>query len=392
VLVAGAVGPLGIRIEPYGPTARHEARALFGEQIRALRAGGADCVILETFGDLLEIEQAILAARDVDPAMPVVAQMTVGVDLRTPYGATPADVARALDAWGADVIGLNCSVGPQTILEAVEQMAPVTSRKLSAMPNAGMPREVGGRRMYMASAEYFATYARHLVQGGAKVVGGCCGTTPAHVRAMRQALRVELAMGRSEAGTRAGAAGASNGGPVERRSAPGPRPPWSPRRSRRGRGWGQARRGHVRHVGRDRAAARDRHRQARARRRHAAPRRRGRHQRSGRAAGAEPDGGDRHGARHRAAGGDRGRHALRLPRPQPARDAERPARRRGAGPAQPARHHRRPAEDGAVPGRHGGVRRRRDRAHEPRGQPERGLDPGGNSDRRADALRGRRRA
>jgi homocysteine S-methyltransferase len=222
VLVAGAVGPLGVRIEPYGPTGRDEARALFREQIQALRDGGADLVILETFADLLEVEQAIRAARDVDPAMPVVAQMTVGVDLRTPYGATPADVARALDAWGADVIGLNCSVGPQTILEAVEQMAPVTSRKLSAMPNAGMPREVGGRRMYMASAEYFATYARHLVQGGAKVVGGCCGTTPAHVRAMRQALRVELAMGRSEAGTRAGAAAASNGGPVERRSAPRP--------------------------------------------------------------------------------------------------------------------------------------------------------------------------
>jgi homocysteine S-methyltransferase len=220
VLVAGAVGPLGVRIEPYGPTGRDEARALFREQIQALRDGGADVVMLETFGDLLEIEQAIRAARDVDPGMPVIAQMTVGVDLRTPYGATPADVARALDAWGADVIGLNCSVGPQTILEAVEQMAPVTARKLSAMPNAGMPREVGGRRMYMASAEYFATYARHLVQGGAKVVGGCCGTTPAHVRAMRQALRVELAMGRSEAGTRQAGGGAA--GPVERRSAPRP--------------------------------------------------------------------------------------------------------------------------------------------------------------------------
>jgi homocysteine S-methyltransferase len=202
VLVAGAVGPLGVRIEPYGPTSRDEARALFREQIQALRDGGADCVILETFGDLHEIEQAIRAARDVDPEMPVIAQMTVGDDLRTPYGATPGDVARALDGWGADVIGLNCSVGPQTILEAVEQMAQATARKLSAMPNAGMPRDVGGRRMYMASAEYFATYARHLVQGGAKVVGGCCGTTPAHVRAMRQALRVERAMGRSEAGSR----------------------------------------------------------------------------------------------------------------------------------------------------------------------------------------------
>lgn len=194
VLVAGAVGPLGVRIEPYGPTGRHEARALFREQIAALVAGGADCVILETFGDLVEIEQAILAVRDVDPAVPVIAQMTVGTDLRTPYGATPADIARALDGWGADVIGLNCSVGPQSMLDAIEQMAAVTRRKLAAMPNAGLPRDVGGRFMYMASAEYLATYARRLVQGGAKVVGGCCGTTPEHVRAMSQALRVERAM------------------------------------------------------------------------------------------------------------------------------------------------------------------------------------------------------
>ena len=198
VLVAGAVGPLGVRIEPYGPTGRDDARAMFREQVAALVEGGADCVVLETFGDLLEIEQAIAACRDVDATLPVIAMMTIGADLRTPYGASPADVARALDAWGAEVIGVNCSVGPQPILEAIEQMAPVTRRKLAAMPNAGMPREVGGRRMYMASAEYFATYARHLVQAGAKVVGGCCGTTPDHVRAMCQALRVERAMERSE--------------------------------------------------------------------------------------------------------------------------------------------------------------------------------------------------
>jgi homocysteine S-methyltransferase len=194
VLVAGAVGPLGVRIEPYGPTAREEARALFAEQMAALREGGADLFILETFGDLLELEQAILAARQVDASVPVIAMTTVGEDLRTPFGAAPGDVARALDAWGADVIGLNCSVGPQTILEAIERMGAETSRKLAAMPNAGMPREVGGRRIYMASAEYFATYARHLVQGGAKIVGGCCGTTPEHVRAMAQALRVERTM------------------------------------------------------------------------------------------------------------------------------------------------------------------------------------------------------
>jgi homocysteine S-methyltransferase len=188
-LVAGAVGPLGVRLEPYGPTSKDEARAMFREQMQALADGGADCFVLETFADLEELEQAVLAARDVNPAMPVIAQATVGPELRTTYGASPEDVARVLDKWGVDVIGLNCSVGPQTILEAIERMATVTSRKLSAQPNAGMPRDVGGRTMYMASPEYMATYARHLVQAGAKVVGGCCGTTPDHTKAMVEGVR-----------------------------------------------------------------------------------------------------------------------------------------------------------------------------------------------------------
>ncbi|HEX5581051.1 MAG TPA: homocysteine S-methyltransferase family protein, partial [Gemmatimonadaceae bacterium] len=132
VLVAGAVGPLGVRLEPYGPTSRDEAREIFREQIEALLEGGADLVLLETFGDLIEIEQAVLAARDVAPTVPLMAQMTIG----------------------ADVVGLNCSVGPQAILDAIEQMTHATSRKLSAQPNAGMPRDVGGRSMYMASPEY----------------------------------------------------------------------------------------------------------------------------------------------------------------------------------------------------------------------------------------------
>jgi homocysteine S-methyltransferase len=188
-LVAGAVGPLGIRLEPYGPTSRDEARAMFREQMEALAEGGADCFVLETFVDLEELEQAVLAAREVNSAMPVIAQATVGPELRTAYGASPEDIARVLDKWGVDVIGLNCSVGPQTILEAIERMAAVTSRKLSAQPNAGMPRDVGGRTMYMASPEYMATYARHLVQAGAKVVGGCCGTTPEHTKAMVEGVR-----------------------------------------------------------------------------------------------------------------------------------------------------------------------------------------------------------
>ena len=115
--------------------------------------------------------------------------MTIGADHHTSYGATAEDVARTLDEWGVDVIGLNCSVGPQIILECIERMATVTRRKLSAQPNAGMPRDVGGRSMYMASPEYMATYARHLIHAGAKVLGGCCGTTPEHIKAICEGIR-----------------------------------------------------------------------------------------------------------------------------------------------------------------------------------------------------------
>ena len=189
VLVAGAVGPLGVRIEPFGATSREEARGHFREQMQALLDGGADCFLLETFSDLGEIEQALAAAREVSLSTPVIAQMTIGQDGLTPFGATPEDIARALDEWGADVIGLNCSVGPQAILEAVERMAAVTKRKLSAQPNAGMPRDVSGRTMYMASPEYMASYARHFIQAGAKLIGGCCGTTPEHIKALVDGIR-----------------------------------------------------------------------------------------------------------------------------------------------------------------------------------------------------------
>ena len=189
VLVAGAVGPLGVRIEPFGATSREEARGLFREQMHALLEGGADCFLLETFGYLVEIEQALAAARELSLSTPVIAQMTIGQDGLTPFGATPEDVARTLDEWGADVIGLNCSVGPQAILEAIERMAAVTKRKLSAQPNAGMPRDVAGRTMYMASPEYMASYARHFIQAGAKLIGGCCGTTPEHIKALVDGIR-----------------------------------------------------------------------------------------------------------------------------------------------------------------------------------------------------------
>jgi len=219
-LVAGAVGPLGVRLEPYGPTSKDEACAIFREQLEGLAEGGVDLFILETFGDLEEIEQAIRAARSVDATKPLIAQMTIGVDCRTPYGAAPDTVVHALDAWGADIIGLNCSVGPQTILDCVEKMAPLTKRKLSAQPNAGMPRDVGGRSMYMASPEYMATYARHLVQAGAKIVGGCCGTTPEHIHAMVEGIR-PLAPRLASTGTQQRGNGAGVAAPPH---APSPSP------------------------------------------------------------------------------------------------------------------------------------------------------------------------
>lgn len=230
ILVAGAVGPLGVRLEPYGPTSRDDARAMFAEQMAALLEGGADLILLETFADLLEMEQAVLAARDVAGDRPLIAQMTIGVDGRTPFGATAADVARALDRFGVDVMGLNCSVGPQTILEAVEVMARTTDHRLSAQPNAGLPREVGGRHMYMASAEYMGTYARHLVQAGARIVGGCCGTTPEHVKAMVDGVRPLVGArgwglrGRNRDGT--GVSAGSERGTIS--FTPGPSPAPSP--------------------------------------------------------------------------------------------------------------------------------------------------------------------
>ncbi len=186
--VAGSVGPLGLRLEPLGPTSLEEAREAFREQIRGLVEGGVDLLVVETMVDLNEAHQALLAARDVG-ALPVVVQMTIQDDGSTPTGTVPEDFARALDAWGADVIGLNCSVGPAAIQEALERMAAVTSRKLSAQPNAGLPRTVQGRYIYLCSPEYMASYAPRFIRVGVRLIGGCCGTTPEHIKAIKAAVR-----------------------------------------------------------------------------------------------------------------------------------------------------------------------------------------------------------
>ena len=187
VSVTGAMGPLGFRVEPFGPTSRDEAEELFGRQVDGLLAGGVHGFVLETFSDLAEIECAFLAIRR-RTDLPVVAQMTVGQDGRTSYGADPAQVARALADLGADVVGLNCSVGPAVMLDAIETMAHATSLPLVAQPNAGLPRTVGDRKMYLASPEYMAQYALRMIDAGVRFVGGCCGTTPEHTRKMRAAV------------------------------------------------------------------------------------------------------------------------------------------------------------------------------------------------------------
>ena len=188
VYVAGAIGPLGIRIEPYGPTGLDEAREYFREQAEALRDGGVDLFIVETMSNISEIEQAINAIRDVC-SLPVIAQMTISTDGRTVFGDTPKTIAQRLDAAGADVIGLNCSVGPDVMLDAIEEMTLATGRKISCQPNAGLPRDVNGRQMYMASPDYMSKYAKRLIHKGVKFLGGCCGTTPQHIKMMADAVR-----------------------------------------------------------------------------------------------------------------------------------------------------------------------------------------------------------
>jgi methionine synthase / methylenetetrahydrofolate reductase (NADH) len=185
--VAGSIGPLGVRIEPWGKTGVDEARDWFEEQARALVEGGVDLFILETFRDLNEIGAAIDAVRRVSD-LPIVAQMTTEEDGNTLDGTAPEQFAPELERRGATVIGVNCAVGPAPMLETIERMASVTTLKLSAQPNAGRPRDVEGRNLYLCSPEYMASYARRFVLHNVRVVGGCCGTTPEHIRQIKAAV------------------------------------------------------------------------------------------------------------------------------------------------------------------------------------------------------------
>jgi len=197
ILVAGSVGPLGLRIEPLGKISREEARASFREQIAALVEGGVDLIMLETFGYLEELHQAILAAREAAPDKQLVAQVTIDEDGNCLDGASPETFTSKLNDWGVDVIGCNCSVGPVAMLEAIERIRRLTDKPLAAQPNAGIPRSIEGRNIYLCSPEYMASYARKFVNAGVTLVGGCCGTTPEHIKAMKAALRMADVKGRT---------------------------------------------------------------------------------------------------------------------------------------------------------------------------------------------------
>jgi homocysteine S-methyltransferase len=186
--VAGAIGPLGVRVEPWGRTGLDEAEAWFAEQARALADGGVDLFILETFRDINELGAAVRACRSVG-RLPIVAQVTTEEDGNSLDGTPPETFTPLLEELGADLIGVNCSVGPAAMLETVERMATVSRARLAAQPNAGRPRDVEGRNIYLCSPEYMASYARRFMASGVKLVGGCCGTTPEHIRHIRMAVR-----------------------------------------------------------------------------------------------------------------------------------------------------------------------------------------------------------
>ncbi|MBX3047160.1 MAG: bifunctional homocysteine S-methyltransferase/methylenetetrahydrofolate reductase [Anaerolineales bacterium] len=188
VWVAGDIGPLGVRLAPFGRVQPEEARAAFEEQVRGLLLGAPDLLIIETITDLYELREAVQAAKALTE-LPVLASMTFTRDDRTLLGDTPSKVATKIHEAGADIIGINCSGGPAQLLRILKQMREaVPGAKFSVMPNAGWPEQAAGRILYPAGPEYFGQYAQAFARAGASIVGGCCGSTPAHIRAMRAAL------------------------------------------------------------------------------------------------------------------------------------------------------------------------------------------------------------
>lgn len=188
-LVAGDIGPLGVRIAPFGRVQLDEARAVFMDQAKVLCEAGVDLIVIETMSDLFEIQAAIQAVRATAEDLPIIASVTFTRDDRTVLGDSPEKVARTLVKAGAEVIGVNCSGGPAQLLRLLKAMRMATPQaKIWVKPNAGWPEQVGGRIMYPANPEYFGDYALAFCEAGASIIGGCCGTTPQHIAAMRKAL------------------------------------------------------------------------------------------------------------------------------------------------------------------------------------------------------------
>jgi len=187
--VAGSIGPLGVKIEPWGKLSREEAKEAFKEQAEALYNGGVDLFILETFSDLNEVQQAISAVREVCD-LPLIAEMTIDEEGNSLYGTATETFTHNLDKWGADVVGINCSVGPPPMMDALEKMVHVTKKPIIVQPNAGNPRVIDQRNIYLCSPEYMGEYAMRFIKGGARIVGGCCGTSPEHIKTMEKSVRM----------------------------------------------------------------------------------------------------------------------------------------------------------------------------------------------------------
>jgi homocysteine S-methyltransferase len=217
--LAGSVSSIGQPLAPVGTITPEEAREIFIEQIEALLEAGVDLLVFETFSSPIELREAVKAARSVSADLPIVAQVSVDEDGNTLAGATPADVVGALRDLHVDVLGVNCGSGPQAALDAIQQMRPLTNTPLSAMPNAGHPTTQGGRQIYVSTPEYFADYARRFAEAGVSIIGGCCGTTPAHVAAMRAVLprsgAAQVAVVKPAEGARKPSEDAAPGGPSD---------------------------------------------------------------------------------------------------------------------------------------------------------------------------------
>lgn len=189
VFVAGVIGPLGKKVRPFGGIPLDEAYVYFKEQAKGLVDGGVDLFILETFIYLEELEQAVKAVQDSSP-LPVLALVTVDEEGFTLIGMEPEGYISIIEKWGVDGVGVNCSIGPHAMLNAVEQIMKVATLPVVAEPNAGIPRNVEGRNLYLCSPEYISTYAQRYIELGVKIVGGCCGTKGEHIKAIRNAAKM----------------------------------------------------------------------------------------------------------------------------------------------------------------------------------------------------------